>query len=808
MRKTFKIMALLFATAACATTETKADDLNGYKEPVKVLKDMALAPKTPSLVFDDNYTRRIELQVNSFISLAELAQPELRLAGERFNPDTYSESRNPGYSEASIVDMKTGAVTPISGLPEGRPIWRAEFYNNDKNVLVRVKESDGIYLYSASVTDGVAKRITDYRLNGVGSGSIIWTGDESFIMTAVPMGQHFAPAADPTPKSPIIQENLGTSAPARTYQDMLQNVEDERLFDWYFTSQLVSVSPEGTKEIGQRAIYSSISASPDKQYLMIRTVQRPYSYTHQYYSFPSTLSIITLDGKLVKEVAKFPLQNGQMGYDTTSPEPRSHSWRSDKPSTIYWVEALDGGNPKGKTLEYYDAVYQLEAPFTGEKQEVVKTTMRYGGITWCDDQFAILSQRLSSKRINTISSFKPGDNASVKEIFSWSSNDSYANPGRIVTSKNSYGRSVVFTDKTHSRLMLQSSGASPEGEFPMLYRYTIANQKKEVLWQSKAPYYEQIMSLHADAKVPQFITSRESATETANFFLYTIGKKGNKQITEFANPYPMLEGVTKQQIKYKRADGLDLTATVYLPAGYDKDRDGRLPVFMFAYPREYRSAADAGQVRGSKYKFPRLVYNTPAFWVARGYCIMEDVEMPIVGTEDTEPNDHFIEQLVMDAEAAVKVIHEMGVGDTARIGVGGHSYGAFMTANLMTHTTLFKAGIARCGAYNRTLTPFGFQSETRTYWEAKEVYDNMSPFMYADKLSGALLLVHGELDNNSGTFPIQTERFYQAIKGHKATTRYVVLPLESHHYSAKENVLHLLWEQDQWLEKYVKNAGK
>lgn len=794
--------------AISATASVKANDLNGYKEPVKVLKDMALAPKTPSLIFDDNYTRRIEMQPNSFISLAELAQPELRLAGERFNPDTYSESRNPGYSTAAIVDMKTGAKTQITGLPEGRPIWRAEFYNNDKNVLVRVKEQDGIYLYTASVADGVAKRLTDYRLNGVGGGILSWTGDESFIMTAVPMGQHFAPAADPTPKSPIIQENLGTSAPARTYQDMLQNVEDERLFDFYFASILVSVSPEGVKEISKPAIYTSVSVSPDKAYMMVRTVERPYSYTLPYSGFPSVTSIQTIDGKTVKVIANTPMSNNAMGYDTTSPNPRGFSWRSDKPSTVYWVEALDGGNPKGKKLDYYDAVYQLDAPFNGEKQEVIKTTMRYGGIQWCDDNFAILSQRLSSKHISTISSFKPGNNESVKEIFSWSSNDSYANPGRIVTAKNSFGRSIVFTDKNHSKLMLQSSGASPEGEFPMLYRYTIANQKKEVLWQCKAPFYEQIMSLHADAKVPQFITSRESATETANFYMYTIGKKGEKKITDFANPYPMLEGVTKQQIHYKRADGLDLTATVYLPAGYDKDRDGRLPVFMFAYPREYKSKADAGQVRGSKYKFPRLVYNTPAFWVTRGYCIMEDVEMPIVGTEDTEPNDHFIDQLVMDAEAAVKVIHEMGVGDTARIGVGGHSYGAFMTANLMTHTTLFKAGIARCGAYNRTLTPFGFQSETRTYWEAKEVYDKMSPFMYADKLSGALLLVHGELDNNSGTFPIQTERFYQALKGHKATTRYVVLPLESHHYSAKENVLHLLWEQDEWLEKYVKNAGK
>jgi dipeptidyl aminopeptidase/acylaminoacyl peptidase len=229
---------------------------------------------------------------------------------------------------------------------------------------------------------------------------------------------------------------------------------------------------------------------------------------------------------------------------------------------------------------------------------------------------------------------------------------------------------------------------------------------------------------------------------------------------------------------------------------------------MWAYPREYRNAKDAAQVRGSQYNFSIIKYGSPIFWVTQGYCVMENVEMPIVGTEDKEPNDTYIEQLIMDAEAAIKVITDMGVGDPERVGVGGHSYGGFMTGNLLTHTKLFKAGIARSGAYNRTLTPFGFQAETRTYWEAPEVYNAMSPFMYANQLSGALLLVHGELDNNTGTFPIQSERFYQALKGHKATVRYVVLPLESHSYSAKENILHLLYEENAWLEKYVKNAGK
>lgn len=330
-------------------------------------------------------------------------------------------------------------------------------------------------------------------------------------------------------------------------------------------------------------------------------------------------------------------------------------------------------------------------------------------------------------------------------------------------------------------------------------------QKKQTteLWRCQAPYYESISRIVDPVKL-KVITSRQSQTEPVNYYLKDIKRKSSQALTAFPNPYPMLDGVTKEKIHYQREDGVDLTATVYLPAGYDKDRDGALPVLMWAYPREYRSAADAAQVRGSKYTFTTISYSSPVLWVTRGYCVMNNVEMPIVGADGQEPNDTFVKQLVQNAEAAVKVITEMGVGDKDRIAVGGHSYGAFMTANLLVHTNLFKAGIARSGAYNRTLTPFGFQAETRTYWEAPDVYNAMSPFMHADKLSGALLLVHGEMDNNSGTFPLQSERFFQALKGLKATARYVVLPLESHSYAAKENILHLLYEQDTWLERYLK----
>lgn len=794
--------------AVCLAAGTMLMAQEGYQRPPKVLEDMALAPNTPNVIFNDDYSGRLQLQANNFLSLEQLAQPELRLAGARINSDTYSESRLPGYSKVDIVttDAKGKETTvTVSGLPQGSVIWNASWYAKDSRVLILNKEKDGIYLYGASATDGVASRLTSRRMNATGSTAVYWLNDTDFVMQAIPQGDRRPPVESNVPSGPVIQENLGTSVPARTYQDLLKNPYDEQLFEFYFTSQLVKVTPNGEQEIGSPAIFSRMSMSPDKSFFLVETIEKPYSYTVPMSSFPSVTKIIDLDGKQVKELSRKPVVVTAMGYDTTSPYPRQFAWRPDKPATVYWVEAQDGGDPNGKTLDYYDIVYQQAAPFTGEKQVVVKTEKRYRGIQWCDDELALVSQSSRATRRNQTFSFKPGAGGPLTLVFDLSTDDLYNDLGSPLTVKNQYNRQVLYTDKAHSELLLISQGASPEGEMPYISRYDLNKKQNTILWRCRAPYYEYVYAVKDPAKL-QIITSRESQTEPANFYLKDLKRNKETAITAFPNPYPMMEGVTKEKIKYKRADGLDLSATVYLPAGYDKERDGRLPVLLWGYPMEYRSMADAAQVRGSEYHFATIGYRQPAMFVTRGYCVMEGTEMPIVGTETEEPNDTYIEQLVMDAEAAVKAITEMGVGDPDRIGVGGHSYGAFMTGNLMTHSKLFKAGIARSGAYNRTLTPFGFQSETRTYWQAPEVYNNMSPFMYADQLSGALLLVHGELDNNTGTFPIQSERFYQALKGHKATVRYVVLPMESHHYSAKENVLHLLYEQDAWLEKYVKNA--
>jgi dipeptidyl aminopeptidase/acylaminoacyl peptidase len=556
--------------------------------------------------------------------------------------------------------------------------------------------------------------------------------------------------------------------------------------------------------VGKPAMIKSMLLSPDKNYLLVESIQKPFSYLVPADRFPYTVEIWNSQGALLKTLAQLPLDEVRpTGFDATVSGIRNVNWRADAPATLYWAEAQDKGDPKIKVAER-DIVFTLMAPFTGEKQKLVGTTLRFGGISWSDDSFALLSERWSASRTEKVSVFQPGaPSQAPRTIIERSSDDLYNDPGSPVLVDNAYGRKVL--QRIGNLVFMTSEGGSPEGSMPFLSTFNTSTKEQKILWRSQAPFYERVTKV-LDKEGSQLITLKESTDMSPNYWLVNTKKRvAPKQLTAFADPYPTLKGIKKQLITYPRKDGLNLSAVLYTPKGYDPARDGRLPVLMWAYPREYKSAADAAQVRGSKYTFTRLSWGSPLYWVTRGYAVMDQTEMPIVGEGELEPNDFFIEQLVANAEAAINKVVEMGVGDRSRIAVGGHSYGAFMTANLLSHTQLFAAGIARSGAYNRTLTPFGFQYEQRSYWEAPEVYFNMSPFSFADQVKTPILLIHGEADNNSGTFPIQSERYYNALKGHGATTRLVLLPHESHGYAAKESILHTLWEMDSWLEKYVKN---
>jgi len=776
-----------------------------YQTPPAAIADLVNAPSTPAVTFSKDGSFMLLLERTESPSIEDLAQPELRIAGLRINPSTSGPSRSGGYINLKIKKTATGEEIQVTGLPSAAKMSGFTFSMDERYLAFTQTEAKGISLWVVDLSTYTAKAVTGPILNQVLGNSMAWLADNSLLIKAVNPARGKVPSAPVAPAGPTIQETSGKAAPSRTYQDLLANPHDEALFAYFMDSQLMHIKLDGSSTaVGKPAMIKSMLLSPDKNYLLVESIQKPFSYLVPADRFPYTVEIWSSQGAVLKTLAQLPLDEVRpTGFDATVSGIRNVNWRADAPATLYWAEAQDKGDPKIKVAER-DIVFTLMAPFTGEKQKLVGTAMRFGGISWSDDSFALLSERWSASRTEKVSVFQPGaPSQAPRTIIERSSDDLYNDPGSPLLMDNAYGRKVLH--RNGELVFMTSEGGSPEGSMPFLATFNTSTKEQKILWRSQAPYYERVTKV-LDKEGSLLITLKESTDMSPNYWLVNTKKRvAPKQITAFADPYPTLKGIKKQLITYPRKDGLNLSAVLYTPEGYDPRRDGRLPVLMWAYPREYKSAADAAQVRGSKYTFTRLSWGSPLYWVTRGYAIMDQTEMPIVGEGELEPNDFFIEQLVANAEAAINKVVEMGVGDRSRIAVGGHSYGAFMTANLLSHTQLFAAGIARSGAYNRTLTPFGFQYEQRSYWEAPEVYFNMSPFSFADQVKTPILLIHGEADNNSGTFPIQSERYYNALKGHGATTRLVLLPHESHGYAAKESILHTLWEMDSWLEKYVKN---
>ena len=778
---------------------------SSYQTPPAAIADLVNAPSTPAVTFSKDGSFMLLLERTESPSIEDLAQPELRIAGLRINPSTSGPSRAGGYINLKIKKTATGEEIQVTGLPSPAKMSGFTFSMDERYLAFTQTEAKGISLWIVDLSTYTAKAVTGPILNQVLGNSMAWLADNSLLIKAVNPARGKVPSAPVAPAGPTIQETSGKAAPSRTYQDLLANPHDEALFAYFMDSQLMHIKLDGSSTaVGKPAMIKSMLLSPDKNYLLVESIQKPFSYLVPADRFPYTVEIWSSQGAVLKTLAQLPLDEVRpTGFDATVSGIRNVNWRADAPATLYWAEAQDKGDPKIKVAER-DIVFTLMAPFTGEKQKLVGTAMRFGGISWSDDNFALLSERWSASRTEKVSVFQPGaPSQAPRTIIERSSDDLYNDPGSPLLMDNAYGRKVLH--RNGELVLMTSEGGSPEGSMPFLSTFNTSTKEQKILWRSQAPYYERVTKV-LNKEGSLLITLKESTDMSPNYWLVNTKKRvAPKQITAFADPYPTLKGIKKQLITYPRKDGLNLSAVLYTPEGYDPSRDGRLPVLMWAYPREYKSAADAAQVRGSKYTFTRLSWGSPLYWVTRGYAIMDQTEMPIVGEGELEPNDFFIEQLVANAEAAIDKVVDMGIGDRKRIAVGGHSYGAFMTANLLSHTQLFAAGIARSGAYNRTLTPFGFQYEQRSYWEAPEVYFNMSPFSFADQVKTPILLIHGEADNNSGTFPIQSERYYNALKGHGATTRLVLLPHESHGYAAKESILHTLWEMDSWLEKYVKN---
>ncbi len=788
------------------TLSVLADDFPYHKPPKEVL-DVLNAPLTPTISVSPRHDFAIFMQPVRYPSIAEVAQPMLRLAGIRIDSNTNGMHLAPTYTSLSIKSLSDGKDIPVS-LPKqasvSAPIWSPD----GKQFAFTNTTAHSIELWVGTTATGQAHRIEGVAINGVRvggggrgggatNGSVEWLGDSKTLLAhLIPAGRGPAPADNPVPVGPHVQESLGHAGPAPTFEDLLSTPRDENLFDYYATSQLafLDATTGKTTPLGKPGIFTMVRPSPDEKHLLIGQLHRPYSYQLPAGSFPQEIQIWDRTAKLEYKIASLPLaEHVPIGGVRTGP--RSYEWLPEKTAVMTWVEAMDGGNPK-EQVPNRDRIVEVSAPFQGEPREVARIKNRFRGMQPLADGKALVEDYERNKRVvrfMEIDLDKPGSEPKV--LSSRNERNAYDDPGTPVTKLTPEGRRVVV--QSGNQILMTGLGASATGDHPFLDRLNLETGKAERLFKSDAGFETVVAVL--DDSGSRLLTRRESPSEPPNYYIRTGATL--KPLTHFANPAPTTEGVTKQLVTYKRADGVDLSFTLYLPPHYKQGT--RLPTVVWAYPYEFSDADTAGQVTGhAAASFTELNYHQ--LIVMHGYALLDNAAMPIIGDPDTV-NNTYVEQLTMDAKAAVDKAVEMGVTDRDRVGVFGHSYGAFMTANLLAHTNLFHAGVAESGAYNRTLTPFGFQSEQRTFWEAPDVYTKMSPFWFADKIKAPILLTHGEADDNTGTFPIQSERLYAAIRGNGGTVRLVMLPSEAHGYRGRETMEHLLYEEISWFDKYLKN---
>lgn len=787
-----------------------AQEVSGYQKPPKEMIDIVEASTSKSVIVNNNGSLMLILETAGYPSITEIAKPYLKLAGLRVNALNHSNAKSTYFASLTVKNVKNGDQFAFEGIPKNAKIKDVTFSPDEKKVAFTVTTENEVQLWLGNLESKFASQLPNVALHDVYGTVYKWSPDGNTILANCVAEQKPLQILGPVQSGPNVRQSSGEVSVNRTYQDLLRNANDEVLFNYHLTSQLKLIYLNGQAvNYNRPEIYKNFDFSPDGELVMLSIVQKPYSYLVPIANFSYKVEIRDKYGKLTRELATVPMaDNLPQGFDAVVEGPRAFAWRADKPQTVFFVEAQDGGDPN-KRVVIRDILYTQEASSVIRKK-LADCYLRFNFIDWGDDQIAIVNERWWKTRGERRVFIKPGNSNYRVNLWDRYFEDAYSDPGEFVKTKNQYNREVLLleynvirraADPNNVNIFSISQGASPQGDRPFLLQFNVKTKLTDTLFRSRAPFYE--LPIFFDNK-DNIITSRESAIEPKNYFNLDFRRGKTQQTTYFKNPYENLFGVVKQKINYKRADKLNLSAMLYLPNGYIPAQ-GRLPVLMWAYPREFKTANAAGQIKGSPYKFNTVSWASPLYWVTQGYAVMDNVEMPIVGESNDQPNDTFIEQLTQNAEAAVNKIVSMGIGDPKKIAIGGHSYGAFMTANLLAHTKLFAAGIARSGAYNRTLTPFGFQAEERTYWQSPDVYYKMSPFSYADKIKTPLLLIHGEADDNSGTFPIQSERFYDALKGNGGTSRLVFLPSEAHSYKAKESILHMLWEMNTWLDTYVKN---
>ncbi|MBW3519540.1 S9 family peptidase [Flavobacterium sp. NKUCC04_CG] len=780
-----------------------------YQKPSKEILALTDFERAPTVSMDSKKEYLLLSYRNTYKTLEELNEEEMKLAGLRINPITNISSTVTYINNLKIRKIKDTDEIQIKNLPTNPRITNLSWSPDESKIAFTHTSTQGVELWLMDIATATAKKISDHHLNANVGNPISWFKDSKALLVRM-LPANRPPLINPKndiPLGPIISTAVeGTVSQNRTYQDLLKNKTDEVNFENLTTSELYRIDLNGSKKLFKKSdMYVGESFSPDGNYLLVTTLQRPFSYIVPLSRFPMKSIVYSSNGEEIKIVNDIPLNEIiPKGFMAVREGKRNMAWRADEAASLFYVMALDQGDPAA-SVPFRDEVFTWNAPFDQEATSLVKTPQRYNRIIWGDKKTAILYDHwYDTRNLKTYLLDPSKTEQNLKVVFDRNSQDVYSDPGNFETVKNSFDRYVLAIENNH--LFLIGEGYTAKGQNPFIDELNLNTLKTKRRYTSLLKDKKETIYSIEDFKKGKVLVALESSSDYPNYYFRNINKKDDLQaITHFKNPFESIKNVYKEVIKYTREDGVELSGTLYLPENYDrKSKTEKLPLLIWAYPTEYKDKNSAGQTSSNPNEFTFPYYGSFVYWVTKGYAVLDHASFPIIGEGTEEPNDTYIKQLVANGKAAIDAVDHLGYINRKKVGVGGHSYGAFMTANLLTHSDLFAVGIARSGAYNRTLTPFGFQREQRNYWEAPEVYNAMSPFMTANKMKTPMLLVHGEADNNPGTFTLQTERYFQALKGLGAPVRMVILPKESHSYVAKENILHLLWEQDQFLEKYLK----
>jgi dipeptidyl aminopeptidase/acylaminoacyl peptidase len=808
MSRQLSLLAAAFLVTNIVAADVASQETTGWQQPPADIMEVLHAPQLPRVWTNPTGTVLLLADPVLYPPLAELAGPMHRLAGMRVDPTLNAVHGRRGGLTPRLVRVETGETVPI-GVPEGAEVHDVEWTVDGERFALTVAHEDHLGLWVGSV-DGAVRKVEGIAVNPLLGTAVSWLPDQKRLLVRRIPERGPVPPAPVIPAGPEIREGEGASARS-TYEarNLLETAHDAELFTYYASSELVIVDPgtDRMKVIGTAAPYTTSAFSPDGQYLLIRRLVEPWSHEVAYWRFAHEVEVWNEEGDLVAHIASVPLAD-QVPTHGVPEGPRSISWRATAPHTLYWVEALDGGDPVA-TVPHRDRLMRLSAPFAEDAREVFLAEHRIAQDAWSADGGTLMLAQFERMRRWLHVWLLDVEDGTARLWYDRDVSDRYGDPGYPVFRRLPSGHWVMH--QKGDAVYFQGSGATDQGDRPFLDLRPLETGEAERLFRSAPDRYEAFVGFVGPGD--QFILRSESPTDVPNYYLATLGEaieapegeaaRGHTRtpITRFEDPTPQLRQIEKRLVRYEREDGVPLSFQLLLPPGYQEGT--RLPTVLYAYPLEYSSAEVAGQVWGSTQRFSRFYGASHLFFLLRGFAVLDETAMPMIGDPETV-YDTFVPQLVADAEAAVKKAIELGVADPERIGVIGHSHGGLMVANLLAHTDLFAAGIARSGSYNKTTQPFGFQSERRSLFEAKDAYIELSPTFFADRVNAPVLIIHGKEDSNPGTLTYQSEVFYEAVRGSGGTARLVLLPFEDHGYRAIESIEHVLWEQLEWFDRYVK----